>query len=117
MRNGWQFNHQLVYNDNNHAQYNRERQTFAMDYASENPALPYLHLDYTENTLVRQLRLQAKTPISRNWSALGMLRYDLEAKNTERNAIGLQYQSCCWNMSFVVFNDYETREHRQNNQG
>ena len=110
--NYWRFNHELVYNDvTNQAE--RQNATFTYD----KPRQHYFNLGYTETTLLRQSTLKAKSYIYTNWSLLGMVRYDLTNKNVERDAMGLEYQNCCWKIGLVVFNDYELLENNQNSKG
>ena len=40
-------------------------------------------------------------PLSTHWTSLGRLLYDIRDNETEEASLGLEYESCCWKLSFA----------------
>ena len=40
-------------------------------------------------------------PLSTHWTSLGRVLYDIRGNETEEASLGLEYESCCWKLSFA----------------
>lgn len=51
---------------------------------------------------INQLGLTASWPLAKNWRWVGRWYKDLELQRTIESYTGIQYDSCCWSLGFVV---------------
>lgn len=40
-------------------------------------------------------------PLSSHWTSMGRVLYDIKENETEEASLGLEYESCCWKVSFA----------------
>ncbi|MGH1460623.1 MAG: LPS assembly protein LptD [Neptuniibacter sp.] len=40
-------------------------------------------------------------PLHANWTTMGRVLYDIKGNETEEASLGLEYESCCWKLSFA----------------
>ncbi|WP_100623421.1 LPS-assembly protein LptD [Candidatus Coxiella mudrowiae] len=59
---------------------------------------------YSTNTSVSYLSVQ--WPLSAQWSARTYWGYDLTRHHTDVAAVGVQYNTCCWALSFITRRTY-----------
>lgn len=67
-------------------------------------APPYSSLGFTNDSSLYNVHVA--WPITNNWSALGYIYYNVSQKRAETYFAGLQYDSCCWSLRFIVERTY-----------
>jgi LPS-assembly protein len=58
---------------------------------------------------INQVGITASWPIAKNWQWVGRWYHDLELNRTVESYTGVQYDSCCWNISFVAQRNLSNR--------
>lgn len=54
-----------------------------------------------DSQLLEQTDVSFFWPVTQRWRAVGRLNYSLERSRTLESFAGLEYESCCWRLSFV----------------
>ena len=58
---------------------------------------------------INQVGITASWPIAKNWQWVGRWYHDLALHRTVESYTGVQYESCCWNISFVAQRNLSNR--------
>jgi LPS-assembly protein len=58
---------------------------------------------------INQVGITASWPITKDWQWVGRWYHDLELNRTVESYAGVQYESCCWNVSFVAQRNLSNR--------
>jgi LPS-assembly protein len=58
---------------------------------------------------INQVGITASWPLAKNWQWVGRWYHDLELNRTVESYTGVQYESCCWNISFVAQRNLSNR--------
>jgi LPS-assembly protein len=58
---------------------------------------------------INQVGITASWPMAKNWQWVGRWYHDLELNRTVESYTGVQYESCCWNISFVAQRNLSNR--------
>ena len=58
---------------------------------------------------INQVGITASWPIAKNWQWVGRWYHDLELNRTVESYTGVQYESCCWSISFVAQRNLSNR--------
>ena len=66
---------------------------------------------------IGQFTLSMTWPIVRKWSATGYWDYNVSQDHTDNYSIGVQYDTCCWTLSFVTRRSYRGKESILSNNG
>lgn len=82
-----------------------ERSSVSLEYQhSQNRILQINHRFVRElsGEKINQIGLTASWPLAKNWRWVGRWYKDLELQRTIESYTGIQYDSCCWALGFVV---------------
>ncbi|MFT6779206.1 MAG: LPS-assembly protein [Paraglaciecola sp.] len=82
-----------------------ERSSLSLEYQlTKNKILQINHRYVRDLSLekINQVGITANWPIAKNWQWVGRWYHDLELNRTVESYTGVQYESCCWNVSFVA---------------
>jgi LPS-assembly protein len=82
-----------------------ERSSLSFEYQlTKNKILQINHRYVRDLSLekINQVGITANWPIAKNWQWVGRWYHDLELNRTVESYTGVQYESCCWNVSFVA---------------
>lgn len=97
----WQFSSDIQYNTEDSI--TNKSQT-SIDYLfSKNQTLQLNHR-YTRDVsgvTLEQLSLAGNARINKNWQVIARVTQDLQQSRSIESYAGLQYQSCCWSVSFA----------------
>ena len=66
---------------------------------------------------INQVGITASWPIAKNWQWVGRWYHDLALHRTVESYTGVQYESCCWNISFVAQRNLSNRFDDNGSQG
>jgi LPS-assembly protein len=58
---------------------------------------------------INQVGITASWPLAKNWQWVGRWYHDLKLNRTVESYTGVQYESCCWNVSFVAQRNLSNR--------
>lgn len=58
---------------------------------------------------INQVGVTASWPLAKNWQWVGRWYHDLELSRTVESYTGVQYESCCWTVSFVAQRNLSNR--------
>tara|TARA_R110000751_G_scaffold73956_1_gene149692 strand:- start:40544 stop:42685 length:2142 start_codon:yes stop_codon:yes gene_type:complete len=58
---------------------------------------------------INQVGITASWPLAKNWQWVGRWYHDLKLSRTVESYAGLQYESCCWTVSFVAQRNLSNR--------
>jgi len=58
---------------------------------------------------INQVGIIASWPLAKNWQWVGRWYHDLELNRTVESYTGVQYESCCWTVSFVAQRNLSNR--------
>jgi LPS-assembly protein len=58
---------------------------------------------------INQVGITAGWPLAKNWQWVGRWYHDLELNRTVESYTGVQYESCCWSVSFVAQRNLSNR--------
>ncbi|WP_170246350.1 LPS-assembly protein LptD [Colwellia hornerae] len=97
----WQFSSDIQYNTEDDV--TNKSQT-SIDYLfGENQTIQLNHR-YTRDVsgiTLEQLSLAGNVSINKNWQVISRITQDLQQNRSIETYAGLQYQSCCWSLSFA----------------
>ena len=97
----WQFSSDIQYNTED--DFTNKSQT-SVDYLfGENQTIQLNHR-YTRDVsgiTLEQLSLAGSVRINKNWKLISRITQDLQQNRSIESYAGLQYQSCCWSVSFA----------------
>ncbi|WP_299178315.1 LPS-assembly protein LptD [uncultured Neptuniibacter sp.] len=83
-----------------HRDYKVQSSTLGLKYKSDIDHIVDFRYRFTD--LKReQTDLSFIWPLSQNWTSMGRLLYDIKGNETEEATLGLEYESCCWKVSFA----------------
>lgn len=82
-----------------------ERSSLALEYQLDKGKIVQINHRFVRelsNEKINQLGITASWPLSKNWRWVGRWYKDLELQRTIESYTGVQYESCCWALGFVV---------------
>jgi LPS-assembly protein len=82
-----------------------ERSSLSLEYQlAENKILQINHRYVRDlsSEEINQVGITASWPLAKNWQWVGRWYHDLELNRTVESYTGVQYESCCWTVSFVA---------------
>jgi LPS-assembly protein len=101
INSSWQFSSDIQYNTEDDV--TNKSQT-SIDYLfGENQTIQLNHR-YTRDVsgiTLEQLSLAGNVSINKNWQVISRVTQDLQQNRSIETYAGLQYQSCCWSLSFA----------------
>jgi LPS-assembly protein len=89
-----------------------ERSSLSLEYQlAENKILQINHRYVRDlsSEEINQVGITASWPLARNWQWVGRWYHDLERNRTVESYTGVQYESCCWTVSFVAQRNLSNR--------
>ena len=89
-----------------------ERSNLSVEYQlSKNKVLQINHRYVRDlsSEEINQVGITASWPVAKNWQWVGRWYHDLELNRTVESYTGVQYESCCWNVSFVAQRNLSNR--------
>jgi len=97
----WQFSSDIQYNTED--DFTNKSQT-SVDYLFGKNQTIQLNHRYTRDVsgiTLEQLSLAGNFRINKNWQIISRITQDLQQNRSIESYAGLQYQSCCWSLSFA----------------
>jgi LPS-assembly protein len=97
----WQFSSDIQYNTED--DFTNKSQT-SVDYLFGKNQTIQLNHRYTRDVsgiTLEQLSLAGSVRINKNWQLISRITQDLQQNRSIESYVGLQYQSCCWSLSFA----------------
>ena len=82
-----------------------ERSSLSLEYQlSQNKIIQINHRYVRDlsSEKINQVGITASWSLAKNWQWVGRWYHDLEQNRTVESYTGVQYESCCWNVSFVA---------------
>jgi LPS-assembly protein len=89
-----------------------ERSSLSLEYQlAENKILQINHRYVRDlsSEEINQVGITASWPLARDWQWVGRWYHDLELNRTVESYTGVQYESCCWTVSFVAQRNLSNR--------
>ena len=89
-----------------------ERSSMSLEYQySKNKILQINHRYVRDlsSEEINQVGITASWPLAKNWQWVGRWYHDLVLNRTVESYTGVQYESCCWNISFVAQRNLSNR--------
>lgn len=89
-----------------------ERSSLSLQYQlAENKILQINHRYVRDlsSEEINQVGITASWPLAKNWQWVGRWYHDLELNRTVESYTGVQYESCCWTVSFVAQRNLSNR--------
>ena len=83
-----------------HSNFKNSESNYRLRYASDLNHQIDLSYRYTDNAR-EQTDLSFIWPIASHWTAMGRWLYDLQESESNETALGIEYESCCWKVSFA----------------
>jgi LPS-assembly protein len=97
----WQFSSDIQYNAEDDV--TNKSQT-SIDYLFGKNQTIQLNHRYTRDVsgiTLEQLSIAGNVRINKNWQIISRITQDLQQNRSIESYVGLQYQSCCWSLSFA----------------
>lgn len=82
-----------------------ERSSLSLEYQlAENKIMQINHRYVRDlsSEKINQVGITASWPLAKNWQWVGRWYHDLKLNRTVESYTGVQYESCCWTVSFVA---------------
>ena len=82
-----------------------ERSSLSLEYQLSKNKIIQINHRYVRDLSsekINQVGITASWSLAKNWQWVGRWYHDLEQNRTVESYTGLQYESCCWNVSFVA---------------
>jgi LPS-assembly protein len=82
-----------------------ERSSLALEYQLSSSKVAQINHRYVRELSgeeINQIGITASWPLAKNWQWVGRWYHDLDKHRTIESYSGVQYESCCWAMRFVV---------------
>ena len=82
-----------------------ERSSLSLEYQLSKNKIIQINHRYVRDLSsekINQVGITASWSLARNWQWVGRWYHDLEQNRTVESYTGVQYESCCWNVSFVA---------------
>jgi LPS-assembly protein len=89
-----------------------ERGSFSVEYQMAKNKILQINHRYVRDLSseeINQVGITTSWPIAKNWQWVGRWYHDLELNRTVESYAGVQYESCCWNVSFVAQRNLSNR--------
>jgi len=89
-----------------------ERSSLSLEYQlAENKIMQINHRFVRDlsSEEINQVGITASWPLAKNWQWVGRWYHDLELNRTVESYTGVQYESCCWTVSFVAQRNLSNR--------
>lgn len=89
-----------------------ERSSLSLEYQlSKNKILQINHRYVRDlsSEKINQVGITGSWPLAKNWQWVGRWYHDLELNRTVESYTGVQYESCCWTVSFVAQRNLSNR--------
>jgi len=91
---------------------NVERSSFSLEYRLAKNKILQINHRYVRDLSseeINQVGITASWPLAKNWQWVGRWYHDLELNRTVETYTGMQYESCCWTVSFVAQRNLSNR--------
>ena len=89
-----------------------ERSSLSLEYQHGENKLMQINHRYVRDLSseeINQVGVTASWPLAKNWQWVGRWYHDLERNRTVESYTGVQYESCCWTVSFVAQRNLSNR--------
>jgi LPS-assembly protein len=89
-----------------------ERSSLSLEYQSAENKIIQINHRYVRDLSseeINQVGITASWPLAKNWQWVGRWYHDLKLNRTVESYTGVQYESCCWNVSFVAQRNLSNR--------
>ena len=89
-----------------------ERSSLSLEYQLSKNKIIQINHRYVRDLSsekINQVGITASWPLAKNWQWVGRWYHDLEQNRTVESYTGVQYESCCWNVSFVAQRNLSNR--------
>jgi LPS-assembly protein len=91
---------------------NVERSSLSLEYRFARNKILQINHRYVRDLSseeINQVGITASWPLAKNWQWVGRWYHDLELNRTVETYTGMQYESCCWTVSFVAQHNLSNR--------
>jgi LPS-assembly protein len=82
-----------------------ERSSLSLEYQLADDKIMQINHRYVRDLSseeINQVGISASWPLAKNWQWVGRWYHDLQQNRTVESYTGVQYESCCWTVSFVA---------------
>ena len=82
-----------------------ERSSLSLEYQLADDKIMQINHRYVRDLSseeINQVGITASWPLAKNWQWVGRWYHDLQQNRTVESYTGVQYESCCWTVSFVA---------------
>jgi LPS-assembly protein len=89
-----------------------ERSSLSLEYQLAENKIMQINHRYVRDLSseeINQVGITASWPLAKNWQWVGRWYHDLELNRTVESYTGVQYESCCWTVSFVAQRNLSNR--------
>jgi LPS-assembly protein len=89
-----------------------ERSSLSLEYQHGENKIVQINHRYVRDLSsekINQVGVTASWPLAKNWQWVGRWYHDLELSRTVESYTGVQYESCCWTVSFVAQRNLSNR--------
>jgi LPS-assembly protein len=89
-----------------------ERSSLSLEYQLSKNKIVQINHRYVRDLSseeINQVGITASWPLAKNWQWVGRWYHDLERNRTVESYSGVQYESCCWTVSFVAQRNLSNR--------
>jgi LPS-assembly protein len=89
-----------------------ERSSLSLEYQLANDKIMQINHRYVRDLSseeINQVGITASWPLTKDWQWVGRWYHDLELNRTVESYAGVQYESCCWTVSFVAQRNLSNR--------
>lgn len=89
-----------------------ERSSLSLEYQLAENKIMQINHRYVRDLSseeINQVGVTASWPLTKNWQWVGRWYHDLELNRTVESYTGVQYESCCWTVSFVAQRNLSNR--------
>ena len=89
-----------------------ERSSLSLEYQLAKNKIMQINHRYVRDLSsekINQVGITASWPLAKNWQWVGRWYHDLELNRTVESYTGVQYESCCWTVSFVTQRNLSNR--------
>ncbi|WP_252732153.1 LPS-assembly protein LptD [Paraglaciecola arctica] len=89
-----------------------ERSSLSLEYQLAENKIMQINHRYVRDLSseeINQVGITASWPLAKNWQWVGRWYHDIKLSRTVESYAGLQYESCCWTVSFVAQRNLSNR--------